>query len=364
MRVLIAVRNLTGGGAERVASLWANGFADRGHHVSVVTYMRKNDKVTYMLHKDICIFSIYNWLGMKLWWFLHNDYIMQHRFRRIIKNDKPDVIICVLPPWGRWAIMATKGMEIPIINTEHNSFETPVSAPMTSQMLHEKYVENKDYKIVTVLTEADRKLTIGKLDNVVVLPNPLTFNTSGNIDNKKCVILAAGRLSAWHYKGFDLLINAWGKVAKKHPNWTLRIAGTGSIESQRFLKEVAAKTGIDKQIDFLGFCDNMLPQYQEASIFVLSSRYEGFGMVLIEAMSQGCAPIACDYKGRQRDIIRNEEEGICCNVEDVNGLSDAIEKMISDDNYRHSVQRKAIARSKDFSLDHIMDGWAEILKTL
>ena len=144
--------------------------------------------------------------------------------------------------------------------------------------------------------------------------------------------------------------------------------------------------------------------YQDASIFVLSSRYEGFGLVLIEAMSQGCACIACDYKGRQREIMCPEghgsklppslshaprlrdstasvddlrfkvqgsnnkvelcETGILCEPDNVEALAEAMRKMIVDDEYRESVRKNAIERSKYYSIENTMDRWEELLNKL
>ena len=115
--------------------------------------------------------------------------------------------------------------------------------------------------------------------------------------------------------------------------------------------------------------------------FVLSSRYEGFGLVLIEAMSQGCAPVACDYKGRQREIInpssvfpQGEEElsdavsggcvcnnGILCEPDNAEQLAVAIARMISDDKYRMSVQQNAISRSRYYSIENTIDRWEQLL---
>lgn len=132
-------------------------------------------------------------------------------------------------------------------------------------------------------------------------------------------------------------------------------------------------------IEFLGFQKDIEKLYQEASIFVLSSRYEGFGLVLIEAMSQGCACVACDYKGRQREIlsplqgdslkvngysdhgIEATENGILCEPEDVEALAEAIKKMIEDDEYREGIRANAIERSKYYSIENTMDRWEKYL---
>ena len=154
------------------------------------------------------------------------------------------------------------------------------------------------------------------------------------------------------------MIQAFSKLDTQ---WRLQIAGSGKIESFEKYKNLARKYGVYDKVDFLGFVDNPIQLYKDASIFVLSSRYEGFGMVLIEAMSQGCACIACDYKGRQKEIIQNASHGITCLPDDVNGLASALNLFLNDIEYRQEVQVSSISRSHSYALDKIMQKWDEIL---
>ena len=168
----------------------------------------------------------------------------------------------------------------------------------------------------------------------------------------------------WDVKGFDLLIKAWGAIAEDHPDWKLRIAGTGNKQSVDFLKNLAVSNNVQDRIDFLGFRDDVISLYKESEVFVLSSRYEGFGMVLIEAMSQGCACVACDYKGRQAEIITSENQGLLCETDDERSLSASLDKMLSDDAYRKQCQRNAIEQSNNFSINKTIDRWYGIFDSI
>ncbi len=370
MKIAILVYRLTGGGAERVASLWATGFAGRGYDVSVIVGSDTKKDITYNIPDNVQLYSVgsdirplflRNAIG-KLGW-LHAS--KMHKLKRILHEINPDVIIGVLHPWAWEAYHVTKGMNIPIINTEHNSFERPASAPLSKQQIIEKFEWNKYFDHVTVLTEADKMVIGNQLNNVSVLPNPLTFEPLSFVPNKDKIILASGRLDAWYCKGFDILIKAWGKIANKYPEWKLAIVGTGKKTSLSYLKSLSIQENISSsQIDFLGFTNDIKSLYERSSIFVLSSRYEGFGMVLTEAMSQGCACIACDYKGRQREIIVNDSQGLICPVEDVDALAVAVERMITDKKYREECQSNAIERSKFYIIEKTMNRWEEMLKTI
>lgn len=167
----------------------------------------------------------------------------------------------------------------------------------------------------------------------------------------------------------------------KNFDWRLQIAGVWrNPETRAFLDAIAEECGVLDKIDYLGFKDDMTPVYADASVFVLSSRYEAFGLVLIEAMSQGCACIACDYKGRQREIygkLKNErveklkvgnveacENGILCPPDEVEALAAAMAKMIEDEEYRESVRTHAIERSKYYSIENTVARWEELLHSI
>lgn len=369
MKILILVHSLTGGGAERVAALWATGLMERGHQVGMVLSCGKSTPITYIIPENVKIHHIFDnpvkrWIISRLYSKMGIDTYYVRKLKSIICSFQPDAIIGVMQPWTEWSRKATKGMNFHIINTEHNSFERPAYAPMHKSQWTRKYEWNKRYDHVTVLTSADKLLVEGILSNVSVLPNPLAYTPVSKFPNKEKIILAAGRLDAWHYKGFDLLIKAWGTIAKDYPEWKLQIAGDSKRKGKEFLQALANEACLDKQVEFIGYQNDMLPIYQRASIFVMSSRYEGFGMVLIEAMSQGCAPIACDYKGRQREIITSDQEGLLCPTDNVTALVEAIKKLIGNDLYRDRMQKEAIVRSQNYSLDKIIDRWEFILNKL
>lgn len=374
MKILIYTYSLHHGGAERVASLWANGFVDQGHNVSVVLDSLFAP-IKYKVTSEIPVFRLVSFskkiqkiqcIVEKLWSRIPNC-IKSYFFAKIIRVQEPDVIIVVMPELYEKISYALKLIDrkIPVVVTDHNAFERPVYAQLSTQSLNLKFVDSIKYDYFTVLTEADRYILEKKMDTnfmkkVCVLPNPLAFTPPNSISQKDKFVLAAGRLGAWHYKGFDLLLKAWAKVHKDFPDWILKIAGEGD---QYFLRKMCYDLEITDCVVFLGFVD-IKKQYEKAEIFVLSSRYEGFGMVLIEAMSQGCACIACDYKGRQREIITNETQGIICPPDDVESIVNALRKVMSDEDYRHCLQKNAIERSKYYELPNIMKRWNKIFERI
>ena len=398
------------GGAERVGVVLANGFAAHGHEVYLVSNTHLD--ISYPIDDAVHLINIFphttnkvrKWLGA-VW-----------QLRKEIKRYHPDVVIGIEETCSFVSKIDSVGYKTHVICSEHNSFERPSSAPMGRMEWFMKYQMTKLYECVTVLTEADRDSIESKLDNVVVMPNPLAIKPITPISEKKKVVLAAGRLDAWHYKGFDVLIRAWANVVSsfkpqvskecqdsrfkpqvskesepetidtcnlklaedscKSSAWRLQIAGTGSEESLHYLKQLCKENGVEDNVDFLGFRTDIEELYKQSEIFVLSSRYEGFGLVLIEAMSQGCACVACDYKGRQREIFeelkdgRIEElksgsyeeckNGILCPPDDVEALAEGIKRMMEDEEYRKEVQSNCVERSKAYSVDRIVQRWENL----
>lgn len=403
MKICIVCPRLCHGGAERVAVSLANGFVRRGHEV--VFFADMYEEQTYILDEIVQVKNLVPKTNLKLIKWGSAIRLL----RKQLKKEPPDVIIGIMSLCSVIAKLSSIGMGISVIATEHDSYERPASAPMPFLIYLYKFILCKLFSCVTVLTEADKEVVRNRLNNIVVMPNPLALEPIEMPPPRKKIILASGRVDNWHYKGFDVLIRAWGRVManskteesiltndtdshnmkietrnlkpgiRPFADWRLVIAGVWrNPETRVFLDGIAKECGVFDMIEYKGFVDDMQSLYAKSSIFVLSSRYEAFGLVLIEAMSQGCACIACDYKGRQREIIsptpalpssEGEEykgieicdNGILCEPDNVDVLAEALTKMITDDEYRGSVRKNAIERSNYYSIENTMNRWEELL---
>ena len=425
MKLYLIIPSLGAGGAERVGVLLANGFVKRGHEVVVFSNLLHSKD--YQLDKSITIIDISQEEKGQIekWW--HAIRVVRNK----VKENPPNFFIGIMGVFSLVAYLACIGLHVPVIATMHNSFERPSYVPISKTEWILKFVVNKIFRKVTLLTNADA-LFIGKrLKNTVVMPNPLALEPIDTIAHRNNFILAVGRINDWYYKGFDVIIKSFAKLLRgvnaegqrvkcnsddvackiKREGWKLQIAGTGSEENLNYLKQLCKENGVEDSVEFLGFRKDVEKLYQDASIFVLSSRYEAFGLVLIEAMSQGSACVACDYKGRQREIMsptstlpsregessvespslgtRNMnpdarlsrfrsydgertrnlpvevcETGILCEPDDVEALAEAMKKMIEDDEYRESVRINAIERSKYYSIENTMNRWELLLNQI
>lgn len=353
MKIIICISRLIGGGAERVACLWANGFSAKGHDVTLMICGTSEEH--YYLEEKVKIVNVLKEPSL-----FDNSFMNIIKMRRIFRKIKPDVIITILHPSGLRAWFASVGLKIPIINTEHNTFERPEGAKWSFSVLAQKFYINRLFRAVTVLTNADRELIKNRFKHIYVLPNPLAFKPLPHVAQKEKLIMVSGRLDAWFVKGLDMIIQAWASISTKYPEWEMVITGEDLNNSKQYLLSLWPYD--DRQLSFAGFCDNIDDYYKRASIFVLSSRCEGFGMVLVEAMSQGCACISTDYKGRQREIISNEEDGIIVNEMSTSALSQSISSLIENPAIMEQMQNNALKRASHFTIDRIMEKWDVIFR--
>lgn len=363
MNILIISRCLSIGGAERVATTWANGLSKKGNKLFFLT--DTSIPQTYYLDHRVEIISSVDepYRSKSLWESLKIRFSYTRQIKSIIEEKSIDVIVKVMHVNAIELLIAVhlSKRRPTIIMTDHNAYERPKSAPMSTISKFQKFWLNRLFDKVTVLTNRDKEITNNhNLTNVEVLYNPLSIQPLGDkkIPERKNIILAVGRLDSWHYKGFDNLIKAWNNICKRFPDWKLRIVGTGTESTKKFLKSLS--TNMD-QLEIVNFNQDITYEYRQASIFVLSSRYEGWGLVLVEAMSQKCACIACDFIGRQKEIIDNYDTGILCKPDDVNSLIRSIDNLISDSELRSKLQNNASKNIKRFSEEIVTENLLNII---
>ena len=173
-------------------------------------------------------------------------------------------------------------------------------------------------------------------------------------------ILTAGRLS--YIKGYDMLIKAMPKVIEKYPEWRLEIIGEGS--QQEVLEDIIKEENMRNNIRIKKFVNNLEEVMEEYSFFVMSSRNEGFGLVLAEAQAKGLPTISFDCKTGPNEIINNEKDGLLVESGNIEKLSDAIIKMIEKGEERVEMSKNAVENSKRFSIDKICTEWKQLFENI
>jgi glycosyltransferase involved in cell wall biosynthesis len=222
-----------------------------------------------------------------------------------------------------------------------------------------------DLDAVVALTEPDRRAYERALDGaatrVACIPNALPARRpAGTSELTNPVVLTAGRLT--HQKGYDLLIDAFARVAAQVDDWRLRICGTGLLRES--LQRQIAEHGLGERVGMPGNVRRMGRAMRRASIFVLSSRWEGFGMVLIEAMSAGLPVVAFDCPHGPADIIEHGRTGLLVALGDTDALADAILELIGDPELRRRLGAAAARRAADYAIERVGPLWDDLLADL
>ena len=212
------------------------------------------------------------------------------------------------------------------------------------------------YDRIVVLTEEDRKNhweSWGR--TVIVVPNPLYSNPDRLSDLEKKSVIAAGRLVK--PKNFVSLIRAWKIVQETNPDWDLRIWGKGDQKEQ--LEEIIMNLGLCDSVHLMGYSDDIISQYPDASIFVLSSLFEGFGMSIVEAMSCSLPVVAYACPYGPKDIIEDGTDGFLVPPGDERALAARICELADDLEKRKKMGAAAHRKSEQFSLDKIVAIWMD-----
>lgn len=196
---------------------------------------------------------------------------------------------------------------------------------------------------------------------MVVIPNPIAGYQEGLIsDCSAKLVIAVGRYAP--QKGFDLLIPAWAKVIEKHPDWILKIYGEGGLK-ESYLRQIK-----DLSLDHNCFLEepvkDIYNKYAESSIFVLSSRYEGFGMVITEAMSCGLPVVSFSCPCGPKDIIDDGVNGLLVNKNDINQLAEKINYLIEHDLIRKEMGKAALLNSEKYKMENISKLWNNLFQSI
>lgn len=367
MKLQFFIPSLTGGGAERVLSLVSDELVKRGHIINIVITDREvsfklNDRIVLSCIKDVR-HPVIGGMFLKTLSRIGNYIRYKKQACLEIKRFKPDVIISFMESQMIPILLSHK--RTPIVSSEHNT----MSRKFGKVIYFQRFFLNKFFDRVTVLTSYDKEYAIKKgLKKTVVINNPLTFEPISNdkyesLFTQRKNILACGRINSWEVKGFDLLIKSFALLAKKDLNVELDIAGAGEEKDVNYLMNLASEFGVAGRVNFLGFRNDVSSLMRAHSVFVLSSRTEGFGMVLIEAMSQGLPCVSFALPG-PREIFKDGEDGILVEEQNCVKMAESLLVMIGNEDLRYTMGKNAIRNVRRYSLGTITDKWERLFNEL
>jgi len=365
MKLVLVVPSLGGGGAERVMATLANAWAVRGNEVSLITLTSaENDR--YLLDRTVRRVALdmarrssnpAQALG-------HNA-MRVRALRRAIKAARPDAVISFVANTNALAMMAALGLGVPVIVTERQFVGAEPSRLIWKLLRRLLYRRAAAVVAQTRRCAAELEARVGR--TVKVIPNPVAPGPRSTIpaatpvaDGSARTLLAVGRLVP--AKGFDLLIDAFARVAQRHPGWKLEILGEGH-QRDALTQRIAAHR-LASRVAMPGFSPQVRQAMRRADLFVLSSRFEGLPNALLEAMAEGVACVSFDCTAGPRELITHGENGWLVPAEDVDGLAAALDTLMQDDALRARLGTRARDVRDLYSVSEILGQWNTLLASL
>ena len=364
------------GGVERVVSFKASYFAEQlGYDVTIIVTEGRGRDCYFPLSDKVKVINLE--LGFEELWrasFMKKVFLYlskQRQYKRLLKAElmriRPDFTISMLRREINFLTDIQDGSmkigELHVNRANYRNFE--VNDTNLVKSLFAKFWMKS---LVGKLRHLDRLVVLtdrGKSDwpelaNVTVIPDPIPLQTEVVSQLKEKRVVTIGRYA--YQKGYDLLLHIWSEVEKKFPDWSLSIYGMGN---QSQYSQLMKNLGIDAQRCLLnGPVNDVSKIYGESSVFVLSSRFEGFGLVLAEAMSCGVPVVSFDSPYGPSDIITDGVDGFLIKDWNEKAFADKVCLLIEEADLRQRMGQAAIHSSQRFQPDRIILEWQKLFESL
>lgn len=379
------------GGVERVVSFKASYFAEQlGYDVTIIVTEGQGRACYFPLSDKVKVINFE--LGFEELWkasFMKKVYLYltkQRQYKRLLKTElihiRPDITISMLRREINFLTDIPDGSkkigELHVNRANYRNFEANDSN-LIKRLFAKFWMRSLVGKLrrldqLVVLTEKS-KVSWPELSNVTVIPDPITIlreketvkSVEFAVAGKRGVgvnrVVTIGRYA--YQKGYDLLLQAWAELSRireleNGEEWTLDIYGQGD---QTDYRQLMTELGIDSNKCHLnGPVEDVVKAYQESSIFVLSSRFEGFGMVLIEAMACGLPVVSYDCPAGPDEIITDGVDGLLVPSGDVHALAEKLMTLMSDENLRKRLGQQARQTARRYEMTTIADQWTALFE--
>lgn len=345
------------GGTERVTTALVNALVQQGYQLSILS-LQAGKKSFFPLNQSIQLSQLAidrKYLAKPIYYFW-----VIFRLRRFLKRARINILIDVETMLALYSTPALIGLKVKHITWEHFNFQFDLGKKLRRWARHLAAAYSN---IVVTLTERDRSQWLAAIRwrraKLVSIPNPIPFEIPAPIDEatRAPLVLAVGRLTP--QKGFDWLLQAWQQVIAQAPQWRLRIVGDG--EQRAELEQLRATLGLQASVELLPTTTDIEQHYREASLFCLSSRFEGFPMVLLEAQAFGLPCVSFDCPCGPSDIIEEGVAGLLAPVGDIQALTQQLLRLINDPERRKQMGKSARLRMQgQFSIQHILPQWEKL----
>lgn len=364
------------GGVERIVSVKASYFAEQlGYDVTIIVTEGNGRSSFFPLSDKVKVINFE--LDFEELWkasFLKRVYLFfkkQIRFRRLLKAEmmriRPDITISTLRREINFIPSFMDGSiklgELHVNRTNYRSFDSRSSNP-AKRLLSYFWMKH----LITHLRKLDKMVVLTdsaladwpELTNVVKIPDLLPFCIDMKSDLLKKRIISIGRYA--YDKGNDLLLQIWSKVEKQAPEWRLDIFGNGDREPYYLQMQ---KLGIDTtRCHLFGPTNDVKKEYLNSSVFALPSRFEGFGVVIIEAMACGVPVVSFDCENGPRSIITDGVDGFLIPTFDIDAYADKVISLMTNESLRCQMGENARKTASQYDMAKIAPQWQQLFDEL
>ena len=380
MKILYIINKMENlAGTERILSCKMNYLSGKtSHDIYLTTYEQNNNPLSFQLNSKIIYIPINapipqrSKLSFFRWVIAYYNTRKQFRYQfgKLLSNIHPDIVISTVYSYEiiDLIIKVSYNRNIKTIFESHIKGDTVSMAKYQYNQILFRLFTFWDYHIMKSLKKCNCIVALTKEDasywdkyakRVEVIPNILTISPIRVKDYNSKRVIAAGRYS--HQKGFDLLLEAWHLINEKFADWQLYVFGNGERTNYQ---KIVDKYQMGSNVHLLPATKDIVEEYSNSSIFIMSSRFEGFGLVLAEAMICGLPCISFDCPYGPREIIRDGEDGFLVENGNTEALALAMEHLMSDIDLRRRMGKKAEFNISRYNPDTIMKRWELLFKDL
>ena len=346
------------GGTERVCIELANNLAELGYQISIIS-LYEGKKPFFTIHPSINLYEIFD----------QNQSFTKHVFsiilhiRRLVLNGGYDLFITVETILCMYSVPALK-LTYPVKHLAWEHFNLEVNFGLRVRKLARRLAANYCTKVI-VLTQRDKQLWESKFkkqNKIVCIPNSVSTPKVqvSDYQTRDKLIIAVGRLT--YQKGFDILVKAWAIIANRFPTWKLSIIGSG--EDEPILQNLISSLNLEKSISIIQATTQINHYYNSASIFCLSSRFEGLPMVLIEAQQFGLPIVSFDCNTGPAEVVTHEFNGLLCEPENEKALANSLAICIADSNKRNLFNKAALQSANRFNTKPVFSMWIDLFNSI
>lgn len=363
------------GGIQRVTVVKANALAEiEENEVYIIVTDNKNGVITEPLSPKVHLIDLdinyYEDDYKSRWNILKGIFIKRKEHKKrltsVLNEIQPDIVISVgqseknmIPSIkGKWKTIREFHFVKDYRLRQAKSFFDKMLA--WGGNWYDFHFKIKGYDQIITLTHEDKETNWKGWKNVSVIPNPSTFHTDHTSSLSEKKVISVGRLTS--QKNYTSLIRAFKNVTEKHSDWILEIYGDGPQEVE--LKSLITQLNLEKHVFLKGFSSNVKEVMTNASIFAMSSIFEGFPLVLIEAMTCGLPIVSYACPCGPKDIITEGEDGFLVKVNDEIELANKLNLIIEDKSLMKSMSHAAIEKVQHYTIKNIISYWMDLFHIL